>query len=402
MKRKYISSYLLDGLTYLSTALTVFALGLIFFFLIREGIGLLRPSLLTGDYFEQKYISSLPEDFSFYTGELPTPDDNDFVIDNYGIIVEESIDKAGAPVIRVKYIADDSPLRSLLNENPAFQDESLSLETGMVINRVAYENQPSSLPSRGAEAMVSTMNNPENIIRQFDFGVEGGGIRGSIIATVYLILMTLVIALPVGVLTALYFNEFAPKNKLTNTMRSFIEVLTGVPSIIYGLLGIAVFVPLTTSLFQINSSNLVAGALTLAVILLPVIIRTTEESLKTVPNSHRFASLALGANKTQTTFKVVLPQAFSGILTATFLGIGRVIGESAALIFVLGTAIKDQVRILEPATSLAVHIFTVMSNEPANVELATAIGVIILTIVLILNLSIKLTVYVLDRRKRRA
>lgn len=402
MKPKHLGSALLDGATYLSTFLTVFALGLIFFFLIREGIGLLRPSLLTSDYFEQKYISSLPEDFDYFSGSLPEANEDQYVIDNFGLIVEESRDKAGATVVRVVYLADDSPLQNLLNENPAFQDDPLSLSEGMVINRVAYENAPSSLPSRGAAAMAEDMNDTDKEIRQFDFGLEGGGIRGSIIATVYLVFMTLIIALPIGVLTALYFNEFAPKNKLTNTMRSFIEVLTGVPSIIYGLLGIAVFVPLTTSLFQINSSNLVAGALTLAVILLPVIIRTTEESLRTVPNSHRFASLALGANKTQTTFKVVLPQAFSGILTATFLGIGRVIGESAALIFVLGTAIKDQVRILEPATSLAVHIFTVMSNEPANVELATAIGVIILTIVLILNLSIKLTVYLFDRRKRRA
>lgn len=402
MKPKHLGSALLDGATYLSTFLTVFSLGLIFFFLIREGIGLLRPSLLTSDYFEQKYISSLPEDFDYFSGSLPEANEDQYVIDNFGLIVEESRDKAGATVVRVVYLADDSPLQNLLNENPAFQDDPLSLSEGMVINRVAYENAPSSLPSRGAAAMAEDMNDTDKEIRQFDFGVEGGGIRGSIIATVYLVFMTLIIALPIGVLTALYFNEFAPKNKLTNTMRSFIEVLTGVPSIIYGLLGIAVFVPLTTSLFQINSSNLVAGALTLAVILLPVIIRTTEESLRTVPKSHRFASLALGANKTQTTFKVVLPQAFSGILTATFLGIGRVIGESAALIFVLGTAIKDQVRILEPATSLAVHIFTVMSNEPANVELATAIGVIILTIVLILNLSIKLTVYLFDRRKRRA
>ncbi len=402
MKPKHLWSALLDGVTYLSTFLTVFALGLIFFFLIREGIGLLRPSLLTSDYFEQKYISSLPEDFDYFSGSLPEAGENQYVIDNFGLIVEESRDKAGATVVRVVYLAEDSPLQNLLNENPAFQDDALSLSEGMVINRVAYENAPSSLPSRGAAAMAEDMNDTDKEIRQFDFGLEGGGIRGSIIATVYLVFMTLIIALPIGVLTALYFNEFAPKNRLTNTMRSFIEVLTGVPSIIYGLLGIAVFVPLTTTLFQINSSNLVAGALTLAVILLPVIIRTTEESLKTVPNSHRFASLALGASKTQTTFKVVLPQAFSGILTATFLGIGRVIGESAALIFVLGTAIKDQVRILEPATSLAVHIFTVMSNEPANVELATAIGVIILTIVLILNLSIKLTVYLFDRRKRRA
>ena len=402
MLKKPTWSTVLDGLTYLSTFITVFALFLIVFFLLREGSGLLRPSLLTSDYFEQKYIASLPDDFNFYTGALPEPRADQYAVDNYGIIVEESIDKAGAPVIRLVHIAEDSPLTNLVNENPAEEGLPVSLEVGMVINRVAYENTGSSLRSRGAEAMGETMDNPENIIRQIDFGIEGGGIRGSMISTLYMIAMTLVIALPVGILTALYFNEFAPKNRLTNAMRSFIEVLTGVPSIIYGLLGIAVFVPITTTLLPTNRSNLVAAALTLAVILLPVIIRTTEESLKTVPNSHRFASLALGANKTQTTFRVVLPQAFSGILTATFLGIGRVIGESAALIFVLGTAIKDEIRILEPSTSLAVHIFTVMSNEPANVELAAAIGIIILLIVLMLNLSIKLTVYLLDRRKRRA
>ncbi len=402
MPKKITGSFLLDILTYLSTFITVFVLALIVFFLVREGAELMRPSLLTSDYFEQKYIASLPADFDYYEGTIRDARDDEFVADNYGLIVEESIDKAGTPVIRVVDIADDSPLLNLRNENPAEQGETLRLEVGMVINRVAYENTGSSLRSRGAEAMVETMNNPDNVIRQIDFGIEGGGIRGSIIATLYMIVMTLIIALPVGILSALYFNEFAPKNKFTDLLRSFIEVLTGVPSIIYGLLGIAVFVPITTSLLPTNRSNLVAAAMTLAVILLPVIIRTTEESLKTVPNSHRFASLALGANKTQTTFRVVLPQAFSGILTATFLGIGRVIGESAALIFVLGTAIKDQVRILEPATSLAVHIFTVMSNEPANVELAAAIGLIILLIVLTLNLSIKLAVYVLDRRKRRA
>lgn len=402
MLKKPTWSNLLDGFTYLSTFITFFALFLIVFFLFREGASLLRPSLLTSDYFEQKYISSLPEDFEYYTGDLPDPKDGEFVADNYGIVVEESVDKAGDPVIRVMHIAETSPLRNLINENPSEQGLPVILEEGMVINRVAYENTGSSLRSRGAEAMIETMNNTDNVIRQFNFGVEGGGIRGSIISTLYMIVMTLVVALPVGILTALYFNEFAPKNRLTNAMRSFIEVLTGVPSIIYGLLGIAVFVPITVSLLPTNRSNLVAAALTLAVILLPVIIRTTEESLKTVPDSHRFASLALGANKTQTTFRVVLPQAFSGILTATFLGIGRVIGESAALIFVLGTAIKDQVKILEPSTSLAVHIFTVMSNEPANVELAAAIGIIILIIVLALNLSIKLTVYLFDRRKRRA
>lgn len=401
MLKKFTWSNVLDGLTYLSTFITVFVLFLIVFFLFREGASLLRPSLITGDYFEQKYIASMPVDFEYFSGELPNLRDDEFASLEYGIILEESVDKAGDLVIRVVYIDEDSPLLNLSNENPSNLGETLAIEEGMIINRVAYENAPSSLRSRGAEAMASTMDNTDNIIRQIDFGIEGGGIRGSLIATLYLIVMTLIVALPIGILTALYFNEFAPKNKITNAMRTFIEVLTGVPSIIYGLLGIAVFVPITTTLLPTNNSNLIAASLTLAVILLPVIIRTTEESLRTVPDSHRFASLALGANKTQTTFRVVLPQAFSGILTATFLGIGRVIGESAALIFVLGTAIRDNVRILDPATSLAVHIFTVMSNEPANVELAAAIGLIILMVVLALNLSIKLTVLLLDRQKRR-
>jgi phosphate transport system permease protein len=210
--------------------------------------------------------------------------------------------------------------------------------------------------------------------------------------------MTLIIAIPFGVLTAIYFNEFAPSNWLTKTMRSFIETLTGVPSIIYGLLGITVLVPLTVRLTPAVNSNLIAGALTLSVIILPTIIRTTEESLRVVPDDHRAASLALGANKTQTTFKVVLPQASPGIITATFLGVGRVIGESAALIFVLGAAIKDTVNIYEPSTSLAVHIWSMMTDEPANIALSSTIALLILAIVLVINISVKLSVKLLFRK----
>ena len=238
--------------------------------------------------------------------------------------------------------------------------------------------------------MINDLNDPEREIFEVMFATSGGGIRGSIITTLYLILLTLAVALPIGVLSAIYFNEFAKRTKLTKVLRNFVETLTGVPSIIYGLLGISVFVPLTMRFTPASGSNLIAGALTLGVILLPTIIRTTEESLKTVSDDHRFASLALGANKTQTTFKVVLPQALPGILTATFLAIGRIIGESAALIFVLGAAIKDQVRILEPSTSLAVHIWSMMTDEPANIALSSSIALIILLIVLFLNIIIKL------------
>jgi phosphate transport system permease protein len=173
-------------------------------------------------------------------------------------------------------------------------------------------------------------------------------------------------------------------------LRSFIETLTGVPSIIYGLMGLAIFVPITIRLTSATTGNLISGSMTLAVILLPIIIRTTEESLKVVPDDYRFASLALGASKTQTVFKVILPNAFSGILTATLLAIGRIIGESAALVFAIGTSIKDDVYLTDRSTSLAVHIWSMMTDEPANIELSSTIALIILMMVLILNISIKL------------
>ena len=223
--------------------------------------------------------------------------------------------------------------------------------------------------------------------REVVYSSLGGGIRGSIITTFYLIGITMALALPTGIFTAIYLNEFAPKNKITNILRSLIETLTGVPSIIFGLMGLAVFVPLTISFTEATSANIISGSLTLAVILLPVIIRSTEESLKIVPNSFRSASLALGANHTQTTFKVVLPSAIPGIMTGTLLAVGRVIGESAALIFAIGTAVKDDISIFGKSTTLSVHIWSLMKDEPANIELASTIAIIILMIVLALNIS---------------
>ncbi|MFA6627718.1 MAG: ABC transporter permease subunit, partial [Bacilli bacterium] len=133
-----------------------------------------------------------------------------------------------------------------------------------------------------------------------------------------------------------------------------------------------------------------SGALTLSIILLPIIIKTTEESLKVIPHSYRMASLALGASRTQTTFKIVLPNALSGILTATLLSIGRIIGESAALIYAVGTAIKDTAIINDKSTSLAVHIWSLMSGENPNYELACAISIIILMVVALISIGVKI------------
>jgi phosphate transport system permease protein len=388
---------LLNGSVFLSTLVSIIALGIIFFYVIKEGTGLLNWELFKGNYHARNYIAEFQE---VSTQNFDMPDfsnvENVFAVDRFGIVLQEDVDLAGNGVIRVYYVHPDSPFNQMISKEVG--SEVVDLNVGMIFQRISYVDHPTSLSRQGAQRFAEQLNDPQHEVFEIFFSDLGGGIRGSIITTIYLIFMTLIIAVPFGVLTAIYFNEFAPSNWITKVMRSFIETLTGVPSIIYGLLGITVFVPLTVRFTPAVNSNLIAGALTLSVIILPTIIRTTEESLRVVPDDHRAASLALGANKTQTTFKVVLPQATPGILTATFLGIGRVIGESAALIFVLGAAIKDTVNIYEPSTSLAVHIWSMMTDEPANIALSSTIALLILAIVLVINVSVKLSVKLLSKK----
>lgn len=383
----------------ISTLVSAAVLGLVFLYVFRQGSHLLSADLLRGNYHAQGYVGTLPvldeeTTHADYHSEL----DDVFWVERYGIALHQTTGLEGQAVIRVHHVASTSPFREMEDRNPSTESNALELREGMIIRRISYEGHPTSLTSAGAESMANDLADSERVVREVIFSLEGGGIRGSLVTTIYLIFLTLAIAMPLGVLTAVYFNEFAPVNRLTNTMRRFIETLTGVPSIIYGLLGITVFVPLTVRLTPATNTNLIAGALTLAVILLPTIIRTTEEALKGVPNDHRLASLALGADRTQTTFMVVIKQAAPGILTATFLGIGRVIGESAALIFVLGTAVKDRVNIFEPSTSLAVHIWSMLTDEPANIALSSAIALIMLVTVLFLNISIKALVFLQSAR----
>lgn len=387
MNKRKLKDNLTSMLVKVASATTLLVLGLIFYFVISRGFSLLSWDLISKDYHSQNYVARISSiektDFN-----IPTYEDKDVYVSNrYGLVLKQSTDLAGDSVIKVVYVAEDSPFASMINQDNTKGE--IALEANDVLARITYQDHPSSLTSKGAKKMISDLEDPEKQIFEISFASVGGGIRGSIETTLILILLTLVLALPIGVLSAIYFNEFASDNKLTRLLRSLVETLTGVPSIIFGLLGISVFVPLTIRLTPATNSNLIAGALTLTVILLPTIIRVSEESLRVVSDDHRFASLALGANKTQTTFKVVLPQALPGILAAIFLGIGRIIGESAALIFVLGAAVKDHISVWEPSTSLAVHIWSIMSDEPPNIALASSIALIILMIVLVLNVFIK-------------
>ncbi len=390
-KRKIIDNTL-KSMTVGAALTTASALFIVFYFVFTTGFSLLSFDLLVTDYNTEQYNATLEETTSTETFEKPASIDAPFS-SKYGIAFEDGINKDGQDIISIAYIDDASPFKTLLDKN---SETPIEASTGNVISRISYEDSPTSLTREGAESMATRLDSGVDI-REVIFIDPGGGIRGSIIATLYLIGLTLIMALPLGIFSAIYLNEFAKDTKMTRTIRSFIDTLTGIPSIVYGLMAVSVFIPITANLNVASGLSIYAGAMTMAVILLPILIRTTEESLAAVPDEYREASLALGANDVQTTFKVVLPNAIAGLLTATFLSIGRIIGESAALIFVMGTAVKDSVDPADGATTLAVHIWTLMSTEPANVELASTIAVIILTIVLILNTSVKLLAKKFDK-----
>lgn len=376
-------------ITYLAASVAVITLSMIFLYIFNNGAGLLNVGLITNDYHAKVYNGAVEEVTEY--SSTPRPDDlpdDAFYSERWGLALIQGTDREGKAMIEVVYLAPDSPLRDMYDKNEN-DYEDFGIEEGNILTAIKFDDKPSALPILGVENMINQLES-STTFREMTWQSLGGGIRGSLITTLYVIGLTLLFALPIGIFTAIYLNEFAPSNRITNTLRSLIEVLTGVPSVIFGLMGLAVFVPLTVRYTSADSANLISGSLTLAVILLPVIIRSTEESLKVVPDDFRYASLALGANQTQTTFKVVLRNALPGILTATLLAIGRIIGESAALIFAIGTAVKDDVSIFGRSTTLAVHIWSMMTDEPANIELASTIALIILIIVLILNLTVKL------------
>lgn len=209
----------------------------------------------------------------------------------------------------------------------------------------------------------------------------GGGIWPMIVTTIYTIVISLMIAIPIGILAAVYLQEYAKQGRLVKIIRFATESLTGIPSIIYGLFG-AVFFVTTLKL----GMSILAASLTLTIIVLPVIIRTTEEALKTVPGSYREGSLALGTTKLQTLYKVILPSAMPGILSGIILSVGRIVGESAAIFLTAGTVASMPESIFSSARTLTVHSYLV-TQESGDIELAAAVGIVLIMIILAINLS---------------
>ena len=210
------------------------------------------------------------------------------------------------------------------------------------------------------------------------------GIFPNILNTLYIIFLAMIIVLPLGVGAAIYLTEYAENRKLVAVIEFATETLTGIPSIIFGLVGMLVFVQLCGM-----GTGILAGGLTLVVMILPTIVRTTQESLKTVPQSYREGALGLGAGKWRMVRTVVLPNAVDGIVTGCILAVGRIVGESAALLFTagMGVTLNGFVKALHaPSGTLSVTLY-LYATEYANVRVALAIAAILMIITLIINLS---------------
>ena len=227
----------------------------------------------------------------------------------------------------------------------------------------------------------------------WEYTSENGSLMSSLINTILMVILTLLIAAPVGIFSAIYLVEYAKRgNKLVKVIRLTAETLSGIPSIVYGLFGYLFFV---TALKW--GYSLLAGAFTLAIMVLPLIMRTTEEALKSVPDSYREGSFGLGAGRLRTVFRIILPAATPGILAGIILAIGRIVGETAALMYTAGTVAEVPrwtwtghpladlvVPLFSSGSTLSVHMYR-MSREGLHIDTAYGTAVVLLVIVVGIN-----------------
>ncbi len=215
---------------------------------------------------------------------------------------------------------------------------------------------------------------------EWQFTSENQSMMPAIINTVLMTLCTLVMAVPVGVFSAIYLAEYSKKgSKIVKLIRMTVETLSGIPSIVYGLFGFLAFVIALHWQY-----SFISGAITLAIMVLPLIMRTTEEALLAVPDSYREGSYGLGAGKLRTIFKIILPAAMPGILAGVILAVGRIVGETAALIFTAGTTAAVPENIFSSTRTLAVHMYCLLS-EGLYIDQAYATAVVLLVMVIIIN-----------------
>ena len=255
----------------------------------------------------------------------------------------------------------------------------------LILKIISYICMAAAILSLGFIVIFLLVKGVPYINAEFLFGeyIMDGRITilPSLVTTIMLVFLTLIIAIPLGVFASIYLTEYTKKgSRFVKILRSAIETLAGIPSIIFGLFGMLLFV----ITFKLGFS-IYAGAFTLVLMILPTVIRTTEESLLAVPDSYREGSLALGAGKYRTIFKVVLPSSVSGIITSIVLGMGRIVGESAPVLFTVGSTMSMPSGFSGSGISLAVFMY-ILAGESFHVNEAFGVAVVLLGIVIVFNI----------------
>lgn len=385
---KYMSTKtkdtILKGVIYISAAITVGLLLLIMGFILVKGLPAINIDFLTRQYENETTYVSVPNNPS--SGEITSEITG--YIRSIGITI-------GINDENQAYVKEVDK-NSLINQGVDSLGDSYVIEKGDIVTRIGDINIKSELSNIEIATEDERETYLDDLINRIDKMTEtvltikvtriGGGIIPMIVTTVYMIVLSLAIAGPIGILGAIYLNEYAKKGKIFRGIHFAIENLAGIPSIIYGLFGSLVFVKICKMQYSI-----LAGALTVSIILLPIIITTTEETLKSIPKAYRESSLGLGATKLQTISRVILPNAIPGILVAVLLSIGRVVGESAALLLTAGTVARIPKALFGNSASgatLTIKAYTLMKEEN-DLTSACAIGIVLIAVIFLLNILSK-------------
>jgi phosphate transport system permease protein len=358
---------LLRSLIYLSTGVTISILFIIIGFVLYKGLPGINVNFLTRNWEDKTTFVNVKADAS------KAGTDNQDYIASLGITVKE-----GEKNLIITKIDKKSAVHNAAN----LKNEAYGLKKEDIISKIGSDN---TADMSYADAL--------KLLKQSDGALRlkvvrpGGGIVPMFVSTIYIILLSLAIAGPIGISAAIYLNEYAKPGRILNSIRFAIQNLAGIPSIIYGLFGMLLFVQTLKMQYSI-----LAGSLTLSILLLPTIISTTEEALKEIPRSYREGSYGLGATKLQTIAKIILPGALPGILVAVILSIGRIVGESAALIFTAGTIAQIPEGLVggkSSAATLTTKMYWLI-KETGDLSSASSIAVVLLILIILLNIASKM------------
>lgn len=367
MNSRKVKDGILQGLIYFSTAFTVLVLVVILGFVLYKGLPGININFLTRMWDSKTTFVKVEK--------MQTPKDlkDNGYVSSLGITIGLNEDNK----IYITNIESDSPVNDAVN----LKKDPYAIKKGDIITKV----DTTIFEDITMEEAIIALNGGNDIMK-LKVVRPGGGIIPMLVSTIYIIVLSLLISAPIGILAAIYLNEYAKAGRLLNIIRFAIQNLAGIPSIIYGLFGMLVFVQMLHMQYSI-----LAGALTLSIILLPTIISTTEEALKAIPATYRQSSLGLGATKLQTNYKVVLPNALPGILVAIILSIGRIVGESAALLLTAGTVAQIPSALTgneAAAATLTTKLYWLI-KESGDLSGASSIAIVLLVLIIVLNVISK-------------